>query len=68
MPRGGTPRCSPRPIARWRSTTGTRGSWEWRSKALFQPGRRDEAVRALAQVNFVGHAAALERAVAEIAE
>jgi DNA-binding winged helix-turn-helix (wHTH) protein/Flp pilus assembly protein TadD len=40
-----------------------RGAWEWRSKALFQLGRWEEAIQALAQVAFAEHATALERAV-----
>lgn len=41
------------------------GAWQWRSRALFQMGRGPEAIRALAQVTFRDHAAALERAVVE---
>jgi DNA-binding winged helix-turn-helix (wHTH) protein/Tfp pilus assembly protein PilF len=40
-------------------------SWQWRSRSLFQLGRGQEAIRALAQVTFREHAATLERAVAE---
>lgn len=42
-----------------------RALWEWRSKALFQMGRGDEAIRALAQGAYASHAAELEAAVAE---
>jgi DNA-binding winged helix-turn-helix (wHTH) protein/Tfp pilus assembly protein PilF len=42
-----------------------RGAWEWRSRALFQLGRREEAVRALAQVAFVHDSVELDRAVRE---
>ena len=40
-------------------------AWQWRSRALFQLGRGEDAIRALAQVTFRDHAAALERAVVE---
>lgn len=38
-------------------------AWEWRSKALFQLRRDEEAVRALAQVAFASESPGLERAV-----
>jgi DNA-binding winged helix-turn-helix (wHTH) protein/Flp pilus assembly protein TadD len=44
-------------------TQDERGPWEWRSKALFQLGRRDEAVKALAQVAFAEHSRQLDAVV-----
>ena len=38
-------------------------AWDWRSKALFQLGRGDEAIHALAQAAFADHSAALDDAV-----
>ena len=40
-----------------------RAPWEWRSKALFQLGRGEEAVRAMAQVAFAEHSLKLDDAV-----
>jgi DNA-binding winged helix-turn-helix (wHTH) protein/Flp pilus assembly protein TadD len=40
-----------------------RGAWDWRSKALFQLGRGEEAIRALAQSTFEHQSADLDRAV-----
>ena len=40
-----------------------RAAWEWRSWILFQTGRGDEAIRALAHGAFADQAAALEQAV-----
>jgi DNA-binding winged helix-turn-helix (wHTH) protein/Tfp pilus assembly protein PilF len=37
-------------------------AWEWRSKALFQLGRGEQALKALTQVAFREHAGALEAA------
>jgi tetratricopeptide (TPR) repeat protein len=42
-----------------------RNAWEWRARALFQLGRGDEAIQALAKGVYADHAAALERAVSE---
>jgi DNA-binding winged helix-turn-helix (wHTH) protein/Flp pilus assembly protein TadD len=42
-----------------------RDAWEWRSRALFQLGRGEEAVEALAKVAFADHAEQLEAAVTE---
>lgn len=41
------------------------GAWEWRSRALLQLGRGDEALRALAQAPFAEFSADLDRAVRE---
>jgi DNA-binding winged helix-turn-helix (wHTH) protein/Flp pilus assembly protein TadD len=38
-------------------------AWDWRSKALFQVGRGEEAIHALAQALFAQHSAALDGAV-----
>jgi DNA-binding winged helix-turn-helix (wHTH) protein len=42
-----------------------RAPWEWRSRALFQLGRGDEAVQAMAQVAFADHSLKLDAAVRE---
>ena len=46
-------------------TQDERAPWEWRSKALFQLGRGEEAVKALAQVAFASHSLELDAAVRE---
>jgi DNA-binding winged helix-turn-helix (wHTH) protein/tetratricopeptide (TPR) repeat protein len=46
-------------------TQDERGPWEWRSKALFQLGRGEEAVKALAQVAFAEYSLQLDAAVRE---
>jgi tetratricopeptide (TPR) repeat protein len=40
-------------------------AWDWRSRALFQLGRGEEAIQALIQGRFADQAIALDRAVAE---
>jgi DNA-binding winged helix-turn-helix (wHTH) protein/Tfp pilus assembly protein PilF len=37
--------------------------WQWRSKALFQLGRREEAIKALVEVTFAGASSQLDAAV-----
>ena len=44
-------------------TESERGPWEWRSKALFQLGRGEEAIKALAEVAFAEHSSRLDAAV-----
>jgi DNA-binding winged helix-turn-helix (wHTH) protein/tetratricopeptide (TPR) repeat protein len=51
-----------RPLA---ITQDERAPWEWRSKALFQLGRGEEAIKALAEVAFAEHSLRLETAVRE---
>ncbi len=44
-------------------TEAERGPWEWRSKALFQLGRGEEAIKALAEGAFAEHSLRLDAAV-----
>jgi DNA-binding winged helix-turn-helix (wHTH) protein/Tfp pilus assembly protein PilF len=46
-------------------TEAERGPWEWRSKALFQLGRGEDAIKALAEVAFAEHSLRLDAAVRE---